>query len=162
MSEIGAIAWPWLIFCGLRLVRSLREKMTGAGKDVLIFWTLKSLSTKGGGMGEYNRYWGGQVLLEPYSGPDKERKWVPFLFPNLLGLFSSGERVRCYWDRRLTLYCPREAASNDQRINLRGFPRMGQNLLLLYQVDGSVRIRADHLKTICLLLLLGPYLGSSP
>lgn len=39
----------------LQLVRRLREKMTGAGKDAL-FWTLKSLSTRRGGMGELNRY----------------------------------------------------------------------------------------------------------
>lgn len=84
----------------LQLVRRLREKMTGAGKDAL-FWTLKSLSTRRGGMGELNRYWGGQVLLEPFSGPDKERKWVLFLFPDLLALLSSGERVGCYLNRRL-------------------------------------------------------------
>lgn len=63
---------------------------------------------------------------------------------------------------RQTANLDREAASIDQRINPRGFLKKGQTLLLLYQVDGRVSIRADHLTTICPFLLLGSYLGFSP
>lgn len=75
------------------------EKRTGRGKEFLIFWSLKSLTT--GEVVQVSKIdtEEGEVL-EPYSAPARKRKLALFLLLNLIVLFSSGDAVKVLFEQK--------------------------------------------------------------